>query len=162
MSSSRVKSPCASSFGKTVHEYHGPTKWFYSLLHSMPSSQIQSQGSPSSLLANVDLWFRHYFKQESIPVGCVRPALHHTGDLCPGVTVRETPLDRDQPEQRPRLDRDQPQKEHGARHRDPWKEHGTRQLNRKWHHTETPQTPVKNITLPQTSFADGKIRMQSN
>ena len=35
----------------------------------------------------------------------------------------------------------------------------TRQTDRKWHHTEAPpgQTDTcENITLPQTSFADGK------
>ena len=50
----------------------------------------------------------------------------------------------------------------------PWtensrKEHGTRLPDGKWHHTEIPpmdrHTPVKAITLPQTSFPGGKYEI---
>ena len=64
---------------------------------------------------------------------------------------------------------DTAQKEHGTRDNAPWKEHETRQPDRKWHHIETPSTPLpwwtewlahacENITLPQTSFAGGKYK----
>ena len=74
-------------------------------------------------------------KQESIPVGCVRPALNrYSGGLCQGVPPKQSPL----PPNRDHLDRD-PIGQRSPRQRPcAQKEHGTRQPDRKWHHTETP------------------------
>ena len=84
---------------------------------------------------------KHLAKQESIPVGCVPPALYHTRGISLTETLPpgqrppagQTSLDRDPPVQRP-LDREPPGQ------RPP--------VNRM---TDT----CKNITLLQTSFAGG-------
>ena len=65
--------------------------------------------------------------QESIPVGCVPPALYRTET--PPIWTETPPTET-------------PWKEHRTRERDPPKEHGTRQPDRKWHHTETPPPPL--------------------
>ena len=87
------------------------------------------------------------WQQESIPVGCVPPALDHTGGR---VYLTETPLDWDQ------LDRDPPRTEIPP-DRDPQTETPV------WSEDPTGQRPpeqndrqYKNITLPQTSFVGGK------
>ena len=54
-------------------------------------------------------------KQESIPVGCLPPALHHTGGLCPGGLPDSPPGQTPPPTNQDRV----PPKEHGTRDRDP-------------------------------------------
>ena len=78
--------------------------------------------------------------QECIPVGCVPSARYCVwGGLCPGVSLTETPLDRDIPWTETPMDRDCPD-------RDPWTETAQTEtpLDRdpSWtetHWTETPQ-----------------------
>ena len=114
-----------------------------------------------SFLKHKQFRTKQWHTQEYIPVGCLPSALYRTRVFVWG----QRPLGQRLPEQRP-LGQRPPwtetsplRRNMGPESETPLKVHGTRQPNRKWHHTETPcgeTNTSENITLPQTSFTDGK------